>query len=110
MPRTYGEIIAQLKPTIERSPERFMRFYDKVYLLLSAIPAGKAIFVREHCTERSREIFLNVAEMVIIEDHIHRDPLKGWLDFNDDKTMISRGVDVTPIRVRRHFYTDKNGI
>ena len=68
MARSYQEILEKVMPLAGRDPGRFKRFYDRVTELLLRIPEGGSIIVSEHCTARSLELFMDVAEMCIIEE------------------------------------------
>lgn len=96
MPRSYREIVEKVWPICEQQPERFKTFYDKVYLLLQAIPPGSSILIDEHCTPRSRELFMDLAELTIIEDIRHKDVLDGRLEFSDDRLRILRTPNLRP--------------
>lgn len=72
MARSYQEILEKVMPLAGRDPGRFKRFYDRVTELLLRIPEGGSIIVSEHCTARSLELFMDVAEMCIIEELFHK--------------------------------------
>lgn len=90
MPRSYSEILAKVEPIYEAQPERFTKFYDRITVLLNDLKPGTSILIAEHCTPRSLELFMDVAEMVIIEDLMHRDAMDGVLEFSDDRKSIRR--------------------
>lgn len=99
MARSYHSIVDKLKPIQEKVPNRFKRFYDQVFLLLQSIPEGKSILVREHCTARSLEMFVDVAELCIIESMAHRGKDDSWLEFTEDRKEIRR---VAPFRPSKY--------
>lgn len=86
----------KVKPIYEEEPERFMKFYDAITVLLFGLKPGTSILIAEHCTERSRNLFMDVAEMVIIEDLMHRDAMDGVLEFSDDRKSIRRTSSMRP--------------
>ena len=90
MARSYQEILAKVQPIYEAQPARFTKFYDAITVLLFGLKPGASILIAEHCTERSHELFMDVAEMVIIEDLMHRDAMDGVLEFSDDRRSIRR--------------------
>ena len=96
MARSYQEILDKLKPIYEEQPERFTKFYDAITVLLFGLKPGTSILIAEHCTERSRNLFMDVAEMVIIEDLMHRDAMDGVLEFSDDRKSIRRTSSMRP--------------
>ena len=102
MARSYQGILRKVKPLYEQHPERFMRFYNQVFLILSEIPEGGAVLISEKCTERSRELFEDVAEMCIIEERAHHNPGDSWLDFSEDRKWIIRNVSFHQIHSRRY--------
>ena len=83
-------------PIYDAQPERFTRFYNAITVLLFGLKPGTSILIAEHCAERSRELFMDVAEMVIIEDLMHRDAMDGVLEFSDDRKSIRRTPSVRP--------------
>ena len=101
MTRTYKEVLELVKPYYDKYPEKFNRFYDRVTVMLANIKPGQSFLVSEMCSSRSLDIFLLVAEMVIIEDHIHGDPMCGLLEFSEDKKWIRRTQDYTVRKLTR---------
>ena len=83
-------------PIYDAQPERFTRFYNAITVLLFGLKPGTSILIAEHSAERSRELFMDVAEMVIIEDLMHRDAMDGVLEFSDDRKSIRRTPSVRP--------------
>lgn len=90
MGRTYGEILKKVKPVFEQYPERFTKFYDRITVLLTELKPGESIVIADNCTPKSYDLFMDVAEMVVIEDVIHRDPNEGILEFSVDRKKIRR--------------------
>ena len=96
MPRSYSEILAKIEPIYEAQPERFTKFYNQITVLLNDLKPGKSILIAEHCTPRSLELFMDVAEMIIIEDLMHRDATDGVLEFSHDRKSIRRTESFKP--------------
>lgn len=96
MARSYQEILAKVEPIYKAQPERFTKFYDRITVLLNDLEPGKSILIAEHCTSRSLELFMDVAEMVIIEDLMHRDATDGVLEFSHDRKSIRRTESFKP--------------
>lgn len=96
MPRSYSEILAKIEPIYEAQPERFTKFYNQITVLLNDLKPGKSILIAEHCTPRSLELFMDVAEMIIIEDLMHRDAMDGVLEFSHDRKSIRRSESFRP--------------
>ena len=92
MRRSHADIMEKLKPIEADSPQRFKIFYDRIYCLLISLKPGQKLLVDDCCTARSRELFLDIVELCIIEERAHADvALGGLLELNDDETMIIRG-------------------
>ena len=104
MTRSYQEILDKVMPIYEAQPERFTKFYDAITVLLFGLKPGTSILISEHCTERSREMFMDVAEMVIIEDLMHRDASDGVLEFSDDRRSIRRTEVIKPSKNLYSYY------
>lgn len=96
MPRSYNEILAKVQPIYDAYPERFTKFYDRITVLLNDLKPGTSILIAEHCTARSLELFMDVAEMVIIENLMHRDASDGILEFSDDRKSIRKTEGFKP--------------
>ena len=75
MPFTYQEILEEVLPVYHQNPERFMRFYHAVNNILAAIPEGSSIRIDEHCKPASRDLFIKIAAMYIIEETTRKDVL-----------------------------------
>lgn len=106
MARSYQEILEKVMPLAGRDPGRFKRFYDRVTELLLRIPEGGSIIVSEHCTARSLELFMDVAEMCIIEELFHKSINDALLEFSDDRSEIRPGGlrSLTGISTRIEMY------
>ena len=96
MARSYQEILAKVKLIYDAQPERFTKFYNRITVLLNELKPGTSILIAEHCTPHSLELFMDVAEMVIIEDLMHRDATDGGLEFSHDRKSIRRTESFKP--------------
>ena len=104
MARSYQEILAKVKPIYDAQPERFTKFYNRITVLLNELKPGTSILIAEHCTPRSLELFMDVAEMVIIEDLMHRDAMDGVLEFSHDRKSIRRTESFKPSKSSFSYY------
>ena len=104
MARSYQEILAKVKPIYDAQPERFTKFYNRITVLLNELKPGSSILIAEHCTPRSLELFMDVAEMVIIEDLMHRDATDGVLEFSHDRKSIRRTESFKPSKSLFSYY------
>ena len=104
MARSYQEILAKVKPIYDAQPERFTKFYNRITVLLNELKPGTSILIAEHCTPRSLELFMDVAEMVIIEDLMHRDAMDGILEFSHDRKSIRRTESFKPSKSLFSYY------
>lgn len=104
MARSYQEILAKVKPIYDAQPERFTKFYNRITVLLNELKPGTSILIAEHCTPRSLELFMDVAEMVIIEDLMHRDATDGGLEFSHDRKSIRRTESFKPSKSLFSYY------
>ena len=104
MARSFQEILAKVKPIYDAQPERFTKFYNRITVLLNELKPGTSILIAEHCTPRSLELFMDVAEMVIIEDLMHRDAMDGVLEFSHDRKSIRRTESFKPSKSLFSYY------
>ena len=104
MARSYQEILAKVKPIYDAQPERFTKFYNRITVLLNELKPGTSILIAEHCTPRSLELFMDVAEMVIIEDLMHRKAMDGVLEFSHDRKSIRRTESFKPSKSLFSYY------
>lgn len=90
MARTHREIVDKLLLVFNEQPGRFTAFYDKIYLLLTELQEGQSIVVDAICSNASRELFLDIVELCIIEERYHKHINDGVLDMTDDQNVIRR--------------------
>lgn len=53
MSETHSSIMARLMPLYEMAPERFMAFYDAVYLMCVDLPEGCRFRISDRCREKT---------------------------------------------------------
>ena len=97
--QSYKEVLDEVMPIYHQDPDRFMRFYHAVNNILATIPEGESIRIDEHCTPASRDLFIKIATMYIMEEMI----LKSSDDYNAIR-HVPRIVLSTP---RPHFYSNR---
>lgn len=101
--RSYQDIINKVMPIYRKQPKRFRTFYDNVFLILTDLKPGRDLVIRACCTERSRELFIDCAEMIMYEEYFHKIDLKrGELEFVDDTRSIIRRLPPINIRMFRN--------
>ena len=104
---TYQEILDEVLPLYRQDPERFMHFYHAVNNILATIPEGKSILIADHCKPASRDLFIKIACMYIIEETTRKDVLDDFLEFSDDYSSIRHVPKLVPAHVRPHFYSNR---
>ncbi len=98
MAHTHTELMNKLLPLYEADRERFMRFYNAVYLMLSALAPGQSLRIADHCSKNDISLFRLVAELVILEE-LNREDLDmcfGFLEPSEDWTLVRRMRDFSP--------------
>lgn len=90
MTDSYQEIMARILPLYEQAPERFMRFYNAVWLMCHELPEGGRFRIADRCAEKSIPLFRDIAALCIMDEPY--DVCKGTLEF-EDETMewVHRG-------------------
>lgn len=104
---SYKELLDEVMPIYRRDPERFMRFYHAVNNILASIPEGESIRIDDHCKPASRELFIKIATMYIMEEMILKSCLDGFLEFSDDYSAIRHVPKVVMTKPRPHFYSNR---
>lgn len=89
-----------LLPLYQEEPSRFMRFYNAVYLKLLSIPEGGILRIADHC-RKNVELFIKVANLLMIEEISHKKATDDLLEFSDDYTTIRRCYKFVPSRPYR---------
>ena len=74
---------------------------------LAAIPEGSSIRIDEHCKPASRDLFIKIAAMYIIEETTRKDVLDDFLEFSDDYSAIRHVPKVVPAVNWHHFYSNR---
>lgn len=85
---THSEIMARLLPLYEQAPQRFMKFYDAVYLMCMELPEGTRFRISDRCALKDVNLFQDIAALCIIEQTY--DVRKGLLEFSDDMEWVIR--------------------
>jgi hypothetical protein len=67
MSETHSSIMARLMPLYEMAPERFMAFYDAVYLMCVDLPEGCRFRISDRCREKDLELFRDIVKTLIAE-------------------------------------------
>lgn len=105
--QTYQEILDSILPLYRQDPDRFMRFYHAVNNILARIPVGESIVIADHCKPTSRDLFIKIASMYIIEESIRKDVLDDYLEFIDDYKVIRHVPKFVPATTWHHFYSNR---
>lgn len=100
--------IPELLEIFHQDPERFMKFYNSVFILLYDIPPGGSLNVVDHCKEKSYGLFVKCACYCIMEELSFRNgATDAMLIFNDTYTVIYRGREFIPAKTYKHYYSTK---
>lgn len=59
---THSDIMARLMPLYEMAPERFMAFYDAVYLMCIDLPEGEQFRISDRCQEKDLKLFQDIVK------------------------------------------------
>ena len=105
--RSYKEILDKVTPIYRQDPERFMRFYRAVNNIVVSIPEGKSIHVDDHCKPASRELFIDIACLFIMEVSSEKGAFDDYWEFIDDYKEIRHVAKCVPATTRRHFYSNR---
>ena len=73
--QSYKDVLDEVMPIFHKNPDRFMRFYHAVNSILAAIPEGDSIRIDEHCKPASRDLFIKIATMYMMEEMIRKNSL-----------------------------------
>lgn len=101
MAPSYSDLIKDLLPLYRQEPERFMRFYNAIYLKLLNIPEGGVLRIVDHCSQKAMGTFIKIASLFIIEDLCRKEVTDDFLEFSDDHTTIRRCHKFIPSRPYR---------
>lgn len=105
--KSYKEILEEVLPLYRQEPERFMRFYHAVNNRLATIPEGESICIDEYCKPESRDLFMKIAAMYIMEEMMRKDSLDDYLEFSDDYTAIRHVPKIVIKTPKPHFYSNR---
>jgi len=90
MTDTYQEIMSRLMTLYEKAPERFLRFYDAVWLMCYELPEGQQFRIADRCSPKSISLFRDIVSIYIMEQPW--DDYKGTLQLSDDLEYVRRGI------------------
>lgn len=99
---TYSDIMARLMPLYEMAPERFMAFYDAVYLMCIDLPEGELFRIADRCQEKDLKLFQDIVKIFIAEQPY--DVHTGQLELSDDMEYVRR---TTGFRTSVNRFTPK---
>lgn len=97
--------VSEVLPLYKEDPERFMRFYNAVYLLLCSIPEGGVLHIAEHCKPASCGLFVKCACLCMMEEQQQREVNDALLEFNGEYTEIRRCAKFVKPIIRPNFYS-----
>lgn len=100
---TYRQLIDELLPLYEAQHDRFMRFYDAVWLMLYNMPEGTTLNIAERCKPADRDLFFKVACLIMMSDM----PGREYYFVDDAYTIIRRGYVYAPNKTNRSTFHDK---
>ena len=86
MSETHSSIMARLMPLYEMAPERFMAFYDAVYLMCVDLPEGCRFRISDRCRD--------IVKTLIAEQPY--DKYAGQLELSDDMEYVRRTTGFKP--------------
>jgi hypothetical protein len=87
---TYKDLITELTVLYDRDAERFRRFYNAVYMLISGLPAGNTLHINQHCCKEDTGLFIKIAAILIVDENRKKGTWDDWLEFFDDDYMTIR--------------------
>ena len=93
--------MTRLMPLYEQAPERFMKFYNAVWLMCHELPEGGRFRIADRCAEKSIPLFRDIAALCIMDEpgNIHR----GSLEFEDDEWIRRRHFQVPFTKYKKPF-------
>jgi len=90
MTKSHSELMKELIPLYQEDPQRFMRFYNAVYLLLDKLPEGSILRISDHVRPTSYHLFATIASLLVIEENCRKGVFDDYLEFSDDYSEIRR--------------------
>lgn len=90
MARSYQELMQFILPKYHEDPPRMEAFYGKIYLYLSAIPAGGVFRISDNCKLENIPMFTALAEIIIIDETERMDIDDACLELVDYNTIRRR--------------------
>ena len=89
----------RLRPYLEKSPERLMKFYHIVGLILTELPEGEQFRITDRCQPQSVDLFRDLAILCMHEEHFC--PERGDLEMLGDLNTIRRNRRIRIPRPQR---------
>ena len=105
--RSYKEILDKVIPIYHQDPERFLRFYRAVNNIVASIPEGESILIDDHCKPASRELFIDIACMFIMEVSSRKAILDDYWEFIDNYNIIRHVPKCVLATTKHHFYSNR---
>lgn len=103
MSDTHEEIVNRLMVLYKKAPSRFMAFYNAVWLMCYELPEGQSFRISDRCSERSKDTFIDIVTLCIIEEPYNIE--RGELYLADDHERVCRGVGFKSSNTyHTHFY------
>ena len=82
MNEAYSNIIARLVPLYDMAPQRFMAFYNAVYLMCIDLPEGYRFRISDRCQGKDLALFRDIVKTLIAEQPYNK--YMGQLELSDD--------------------------
>ena len=80
----------------EKAPDRFMRFYNAVWLMCDELPDRQQFRIADRCASKAIPLFRDIVSIYIMEQPW--DKYKGLLQLTDDMEWVRRGIGMRPPR------------
>lgn len=81
-------IMEELLMLHEQYPERFMQFYNSIYMLIHDLPEGKSLLIADHCKPKSIELFKKISSILIADYNAKKDCMEDYYEFSIDGESI----------------------
>ncbi len=107
MTDTYREIITRLLALREKAPERFMRFYNAVWLMCDELPDEQQFRIADRCAPKSIPLFRDIVSIYIMEQPWEK--YRGLLELSDDMEWVRRGIGLRPPRPAPPVWNPRKG-
>ncbi|RGT30756.1 hypothetical protein [Bacteroides clarus] len=94
MNEAYSNIIARLVPLYDMAPQRFMAFYNAVYLMCIDLPEGYRFRISDRCQGKDLALFRDIVKTLIAEQPYNK--YMGQLELSDDMEYVRRTTGFKP--------------